>query len=381
MRVLILSQKISDIHINILKEALPEGCQVDIITGSKLERYAYIEAPAHDPESLISRMKCWLMFYRFVLKWAKENKNTAYDMLFATSNPPVNGFLGVKLKKKFRSRFVYMNWDLYPQVIETSMKGMIPRIVSNCWNRLNDHIYPQVDQMMTIGKVMGKTLNKPLKHKVDVKIVPMFTDTGRLKPIPKGENPFCVKNGLCDKFIVLYSGKMGLGHNLELLLEASLLLQDYKDILFLFIGHGQKYGMVWKWIEEHQAGNVRLMPLQSEDIFPFSMACGDVGFISQEKKAAKCFMPAKTYDMMACGMALVTYSEGRDDLTTLVHQEKLGIAMTEDDPEILADNILRLYDDRVLLKKYADNARRAAVEKYDVHAVAKEYQKVFLKIM
>ena len=379
MKVLILSQKISDLHMDILTNALPKKTEVTLITGSKLERHAYIASPAHDPDSLISRLKCWYGYYSFVMKWARRHRNERFDFIFATSNPPINGYLGVKLKKIFNTKFFYMNWDLYPQVIETSMHGFVPACFSACWRFVNNRIYPKINQMVTIGSVMAETLNAELKKKIPVDIIPMFAEANRLKPVPKEENKFCQENDLTDKFVVLYSGKMGLGHNLELLLEASKLTAENKDIVYLFIGHGQKYAYIENWIKENKAENVRIMPLQSEEMFPYSMASGDIGFISQEQNAAKCFMPAKTYDMMACGMGIIAFSEGTDDLSKLVKQEKIGVVVTQDNPQIVADIILDWYQNRDTLKAYAENARRSAVEKFDVAPVTEKYRELFNK--
>lgn len=365
---------------DILKEALPSECEVDLITGSHLERHSYIQAPPHDPISLKSRLVCWYKFYRFVMKWARRQKNI-YDLIFATSNPPVNGLLGVRLKKRLGGKFVYMNWDLYPQVIETSMSGLVAKLFSRCWHWLNNRIYPQVDQMVTIGAEMGKTINASLKNEIVVDVIPMFTDAERMCPIPKDENRFCIENGLVDKFVVLYSGKMGLGHNLEILLESSELLKDTDAIRFVFIGHGQKYETVHNWILTKNSTNVVLFPLQSEEMFPLSMACGDIGFISQEKKAAKCFMPAKTYDMMACGMAVIAYSEGTDDLSCLVREGDFGVTITENDPALLAQKIRELYADRDMLHTYSQKARQLAENRFDKKTVTERYRTVFDKFL
>lgn len=381
MDVLVLSQKISDLHMDIIENALPNNCQITIITGSVLERHPYIEAPAHDPNSLVSRLKCWYQYYHFVYKWGKTHKESKYDLIFATSNPPINAALGVRLKKLYKSKFAYMNWDLYPQVIETSMKGFVSRVFSWGWHRLNNLIYPKIDQMITIGSVMADSINEPLKKKINVEIIPMFTDTKRLKPISRVDNSFCIEHRLVDKFVVLYSGKMGLGHNLEILLESSEHLRNQKDILFLFIGHGQKYSYIENWIKKKQAENVRIMPLQPEAIFPLSMASGCIGFISQEKNAAKCFMPAKTYDMMACGMPIIAYSEGTDDLSSLVKNKRIGISMSSNSPQDLASYIMKLYNDKKLYEEFSVNSRRIAIEEFDIIPVTEKYRKCFMKLL
>ncbi len=381
MKILIVSQKISDQHLTIIKSALPKESKIEIVTGSNLNLFDYIKAPPHNPKSIRSRLKCWRDFYRFVKKKIIKDKSRQYDIIFSTSNPPINGLLGIKLKKRFKAKFIYMNWDLYPQVIEQSMNGVLPKILSFFWNKLNNRIYPKVDQMVTIGKVMSNTINYSLRKKIQIDIIPMFTDTKIMRPIKKNENIFSINNKLVDKFVVLFSGKMGLGHNLEILLESSKYLREYSEIQFLFIGYGQKYDMISEWIDNEKAENVRIMTLQSNEMFPFSMATGDIGFITQEKKSSKCFMPAKTYDMMASGLAIISYSEGNDDLSNLVNQYELGISVTENSPLKLANYIKSLYLDKEKTSFYKENSRNVAVKKFDISKVTKKYQKTFNKVI
>ena len=114
-----------------------------------------------------------------------------------------------------------MNWDLYPQAIRTSIHNPIASIACNAWSAWNNKHYPCIDQIITIGNVMASSMNDELKNKVPVKVIPIGVDTKRLKPIEKKENKFCIENGITDKFVVLYSGKMGIGHNIEMILEAA----------------------------------------------------------------------------------------------------------------------------------------------------------------
>ena len=77
-----------------------------------------------------------------------------------------------------------------------------------------------------------------------------------------------------------------------------------------------------KSIEEN-GKNVSLYPLQPEEMFHYSIACGDIGIVSQEKKLSHLFMPSKTYDLMATGTGIIGISNGDDDLSSnLIEKEK-----------------------------------------------------------
>lgn len=376
-RALIVSQAIPQWYVDLLTDALGPDCRIDIITGSTEIKGNIIPSPRHDAESLKSRLVCWMKHYHFMSRWMRENNKQRYDMIFAVSNPPINSYIGLRLKKVFHAPFVYMNWDLYPQVIESSIANPLVQLVCKGWHRWNAFAYPKIDQLLTIGEVMAESIRKPIKKPVHLEVIPVSVDVNRLKPVDKAENPFCVENGLTDTFTVLYSGKMGMGHNIEVILEASKLLPQ---VTFVFIGNGPKYHLVEDFIRQRKPMNVRLYPLQPEEIFPHSMACGDVGIVTQEAALAQLFMPSKTYSMMACGQAIVGICTEHDDLYDLLKDETYGIPVTDATAEKVAAAIQSLYDDRKKLKAYQQAARKTAVEICSNDVVKQRYQAVFARL-
>lgn len=374
--VLIVSQAISQWYVDTLTKALGKDTCIDIITGSSVKGNV-VNSPSHNAKSLKSRLISWCQYYRFVMHWARQNKKRRYDIVFATSNPPINSVIGLKLKRIFKSKFIYMNWDLYPQVIEKSIKNPVSKILCSIWRYWNSYNYPKIDKMITLGNIMADCINRELKHAIGIDVIPVPADTERLRPIDKKDNRFISEHNLENKFIILYSGKMGLGHNIELILEASVLLKDIRDIHFVFIGSGQKYETVASFIAMRNPQNVSLFPLQPDDIFPYSIACGDVGVVTQEQSMAHLFMPSKTYSMMACGEAIIGVSSEHDDLSELIRNNNIGYCVMDNSAETLAHCIRRLYDDSSLLKKMKTNSRRTAVEKYNIDIVVKNYEVLF----
>lgn len=379
--VLIVSQVIPQWYVDTLRNALGKDTCIDIITGSAVAGCNVIPSPPHDARSFRSRLICWIRHYRFVKQWAKKNQHRHYDLIFAVSNPPINAAIGLKLKQQFNAPFVYMNWDLYPQVIEYGIRNVVGQTVGRVWHSWNNRNYQKIDRMLTIGQVMAETISARLKRKIKVDVIPIAVDTSRLRPIEKTDNPFAIEHHLTDKFVVLYSGKMGVGHNIELILSASRLLKAHTDIQFVFIGNGPKYDTVKRFIEENNAKNILLLPFQSEEVFPYSMAGGDVGIVSQEASMAHLFMPSKTYSMMACGEAIIGISSAHDDLKLLIESENIGFCVTDANPETLANAIIKLYKEPKLMVKFKRNARLTAESKFSVDIIQNEYTKLFEKLI
>lgn len=378
--ILIVSQVIPQWYVDLITEALPEDVQIDIITGSEVQGNI-IASPKHNPKNFSSRIVCWFKHFVFMKKWIKQNKEKHYDLIFAVSNPPINSYIGLKLKKVFKAPFIYMNWDIYPQIIDLSIKNPIVHFVCMLWNRWNSKNYFKIDKMLTIGEVVSNSINSNMSKKIDIEVIPIAVDTKRLKPIKKAENDFCVQNDLNDKFVVLYSGKMGYGHNIELILSAAEKLKEYKDIQFVFIGEGQKYELVKNAVENKKAENIKLFEFQPEEIFPFSMACGDVGIVAEEEKMAHLFMPSKTYSMLACGMSVIGICSEGDDLYNLLNKSNFGYAVINSDKDKLCDYILNLYNNAQELSNFKSLARKCAEEVYDIAVIKKQYSNLFDKYL
>ncbi len=378
--VLIISQVIPQWYVDLLTSALGEDVKIDIMTGSDVQGNV-ISSPKHNPASIKTRLKCWLNHYRFVTHWLHGNRNRHYDLIFAVSNPPINAALGLKAKKIFNAPFIYMNWDLYPQVVEIGIKNPLAQLVCKIWHKWNSRHYPQIDQMLTIGAVMAESLNSPLKQKINIDVIPIAVDTERLRPIPHEKNLFSIKYALVDKFVILYSGKMGLGHNIELILDASRKLFDYPDIEFVFIGEGPKYQVVENFIRKHECKNILLLPLQDEEMFPYSIACGDIGIVSQEASMARLFMPSKAYSMMACGEAILGICTENDDLYRMIVSKQCGETVTNESVETLVGKILQIKQSETLLEKYKQTSRIVAMEEYSLDVIKAKYQEIFSKIL
>jgi glycosyltransferase involved in cell wall biosynthesis len=379
--ILIVSQVIPQWYVNTLKSALGEEAHIDIITGSKITGANIIPSPLHDARSFKSRIVCWLKHFAFMRRWMRQNRHQHYDLIFAISNPPINSLIGLTLKRRFHAPFVYMNWDLYPQVIEYGVDGFVSKTLCKLWHKWNNRNYPKIDRMLTIGEVMATTINRALSSGISMEVFPIAVDTERLRPIAKKDNPFAIEYGLTDKFVILYSGKMGMGHNIEMILEASTLLSNTPDIRFVFIGNGPKYPIVQRYITEHHSENILLLPLQPEEVFPYSMACGDVGIVSQEAKMAQLFMPSKAYSMMACGEAIIGIGSDHDDLGAMIKKYKVGVNISSSDPRDLANRIEQLHGDSQLLENYKTNARATAGNHYSIEVLQQQYDQLFKALL
>lgn len=381
LRVLLVSQVIPQWYVDLLKSSLPRNCTVDCITGSDVGGVNIFRSPRYDSGSIRTKLVSWLNFYFFVQKWARKSKQLKYDLIFTISNPPLNAFSGVKLKKQFDAPLCYMNWDIYPESIEVVFRNPVIRFVCRIWTILNDICYPKIDQIITIGDIMAESINKSMKKSLEIKVLPIASNTDLIRPIKAKSNPFRQAYGWQDKFIVLYSGNMGMGHNMKIILDAAKQLCSYSEIHFVLIGEGTQYNFVKDMIRDNALSNVTLLPWQPDEMFKYSVACGDVAVVSEDIEQAQLFIPSKVFNFMAAGEAIIGLCSEHDDLQRLIDNNDIGIKVTSNQANDLVKAILLLYDDSDLLKEKQLNARRAVEMKYSLSFVSNAYREMFDNIL
>jgi colanic acid biosynthesis glycosyl transferase WcaI len=189
-----------------------------------------------------------------------------------------------------------------------------------------------------------------------LEIIHPWADTAWLRPLPKEENWFARSQAQVGKLTVMYSGNMGLGHDIETMLNAARRLRSAPDIHFMFIGAGPKRQMVADYLRQEAPANVTLLPWQPEAVVPFSLATADVALVSLESGAEGLGFPSKALAAMAAGSALLGLSNTPSDLQVLIEQFHCGLNIKPGDVEYLVQAILTFRGD----KSFLTQCRRAA---------------------
>ncbi len=96
-------------------------------------------------------------------------------------------------------------------------------------------------------------------------------------------------------FLNQMAGNLGATHNIEFIIEMAGALKDERNIHFLIIGEGAKWQLVEKAIEQEKLDNITLLPFQSEEVLPYSMATGDIAIVSMQPGSEGLMVPSKAF--------------------------------------------------------------------------------------
>ncbi len=162
----------------------------------------------------------------------------------------------------------------------------------------------------------------------------------------------------------MYSGNMGLGHDIETMLEAAKQLRDEPGIHFMFIGAGPKWGLVEETIQKEGLENVTLLPWQPEEVLPYSLATADVALVSLEPELWDLAIPSKAFYMMAAGSAILASTPTPSSLATIIATTSSGATLPVGNYSAICWQLNSLFTNNTLLSKLQSAARHGAVSYY-----------------
>lgn len=364
----VLNQMAGPLTWELVEDLAQAGCAVVLLTGhpdtlakGSRPNLQLVRSFRYQRGSMLRRSVCWLcyMAHAFVWLW----RWPADVPLLVFSNPPMLAWLAATMKRLRGTKFVVMVHDVYPDLPIRMGKLKEHGLVARSWRRWNRWAYNQAEEVLTLGEYMSQVL----QHQFDatgtnsghIQVIYPWADTDTIKPLDKTANSFAVQHGQTDKLTVMYSGNMGLGHDLETMLAATSHVPDERAH-FMFIGAGPKWSLIDESLTREPQTNVTLLSWLPESEIPYSLATADIALVSLESEVAGLAIPSKAFYSLAAGTPLIVISDRDTELAQIVEQYECGWLIRPGDELGLAGIVQELLASPQQLKMFKHNARRAA---------------------
>lgn len=303
------------------------------------------------------------------------------DVCFVMSTPPL--LLGVSgtLARLLRGvPFVYSVQDLYPDVavhlavIEAN--GLAARTIELAARTF----YGAASALVTLSSGMASRLSEKGLPRDRIHVIPNWADTSSIRPEAR-DNSFAREHGLCDRFVVQYSGNLGLSQGLGSILAAADLLREL-PVTFVMIGDGNARAALVAEIAERALPNVLLLPPQPRERLSLLLGACDVGLVTMKRGVGNDLVPSKLYGIMAAGRPVLAAVEHGSEVARVVEADRCGWVVAPETPSELAEQIRAAYampvGEREALGR---NARAACVELYTRKSLTRQYERVLLEVV
>lgn len=326
--------------------------------GVKIVRVRVLE---FDKKNKVSRIKnIATYFMNSILATFKVGKQ---DVVYSISQPPIlGGILGVIGKFIKRAKYVYNIQDFNPEQVEvvgySRQKFIInlAKFVDKVSCRLSDCVI-----------VVGRDMQETLKQRFNNQNVPTNTvinnwiDEKEIYPLECNHHKiieFKQKYNLENKFIIMYSGNIGLYYDLENIIKVIGKFKTRDDIAFAFVGDGTVKEQIQTYSHEHNLKNVIFIPYQKKEDLVYSLNVADVHLVTNQKGIKGVSVPSKVYGVMAAGKAILGVLEQGSEAQLLIEKSNCGIVVEPQDYQAIEEAINELINQREQIRSMGLSGRR-----------------------
>jgi glycosyltransferase involved in cell wall biosynthesis len=289
------------------------------------------------------------------------------DVVVTETDPFLLPLVGRWLQKRRGCKHIVYLQDIYPDVAVAVGKLKEGRLSRWLRKRLFS-AYAKADRVVVLSRDMAERCRRYGVPSDRIRVIPNWADTSVVHP-RKGDNAFRKQNGLQSAFVVMYSGNLGMVHQLQPILQAAAALRASPEIQFLFVGEGVRKADLQRQAREQGLTNVRFLPYQPRETLADSLSAADLHVVSMDPATTELVMPSKLYGVLAVGSPVAALVDPGSELSEIVRKHEVGYVCDSRDPSLAAERLAYvvnfLASHRDVAEKQGASARKLAEEQYD----------------
>ncbi len=298
------------------------------------------------------------------------------DTVVLLTNPPFLSIVGVMLKRLKGERFVHVLMDLYPEVAVRAGMILEGSAVARLLRRVTRFTLASADVVVVLGEDMREAAVKAGADPEKVIVIRNWADPSGIVPVDPRNNRLRKVWGLEGKFVVAYSGNLGVSHSFDEILDVADSLSGDDRFRFLFIGGGKRFQEVERTVRARGISNVLLRPYQDDSSLSESLSTGDVHYVSLRPAFEGLVVPSKAYGIMAAGRPILYQGSETGEVARMVVRERIGYVVPPGDREGLRNRIVELCRDAEGRARMGSMAREALVERYSAENGLAAYRRL-----
>ena len=221
----------------------------------------------------------------------------------------------------------------------------------------------KADKVIVVGRDMQETLRNRFNNKKVPKNVFINNWINEKEIYPLEQNhprivEFKEKYNLKDKFIIMYSGNIGLYYDLENIIKVIGEFKDREDVVFAFVGDGTVKDKVEAYVNENNLSNVTFIPYQDKADLIYSLNAADIHWVVNAKGIKGVSVPSKLYGVMAAGKPVLGVLDKGSEARLIVEECNCGVCIEPGNYKEISNNIEYILNNKEEIRALGLNGRQ-----------------------
>lgn len=351
---------------DLVRHLASEGHEITVIASGK--RYADAAALSDAPparivrvagvpfaRSISGRALSYLSFFAGACWQALRVPRT--DVVVTMTTPPLLSVIGDFLQRFRGARHFIWEMDLFPDALVSlnAMRegGWADRFLGT----IADRCRRRADAVIALGPCMETRLLRRGIPSERIHIADNWADGEEIRPLPPRE---------AADLHILYSGNLGLSHDIETIAAAMEALHGDSRFRFSFAGGGARRAELEARCRATGTAKVTFLPYANRKDVAASLGNSDIGLVTLKPECSGTVVPSKVYGLMAAGRPILFIGPPDASAARLIERHACGWRVDSGDAEALIALLRRLEGERGAIHAAGIRARDAFENHYDI---------------
>lgn len=354
-----------------------EGSEVperECVDGIDIHRIKYVQMGR---EKALGRLINYFSFVIFMLLHIVEAKN--YKIVILYSNPPLLPVVAWLCKKIYKTKLVYVSYDVYPEIaIKTSTIGE-NGLTARIFRTINSLFFKKVDRVVALSNDMQCFLREHRNINKDrVCVIPnWYEDSSKSKKSVTSVLDTLPSNA----FIISYLGNLGTCQDADVIEKLAKQLRYKKDIFFVIAGHGNKLQTLKENIEKNKLNNMIVFPFLHGDDYQTVLGKSSMFLVTLVPGLFGLCAPSKIYAYLMAGKPVIASIDSRMEIAKDIKEYGAGIVSDDNSAEEIVNNIILVKSNKKKLDEMGNNARRLFLDKYEKKVCLHKYGELINELL
>lgn len=279
------------------------------------------------------------------------------------------------LARYYKAKFIMEVRDLWPQTLVDMGKLKESSLIIKTLRFLEKFLYNRAKKIIVLLPLAQNYITELGINKEKIVWIPNGVDLTRFKEVDGGENDIYFK--------IIYLGAHGMANALNVILDAANIIQKkgYEKIKFVFIGDGSEKENLIRYKDKLLLRNTEFrMPVNKEEVYSTLNEADVLIFNLKKTEVFKYGISSnKLFDYMAAAKPIIFSANATNDF---IKEANCGISVPPENPEMMAQAIIKLYkmpiEER---KKMGENGRRYVEKYHQIPILVDKLEKVIKEII
>ena len=280
------------------------------------------------------------------------------DLVITLTTPPLLSLIGTLIKILRGSKHFIWEMDVYPDVAVDLEYIKAGGFLDRFTGVLLDFSRRQADGILALGDCMRNRLTRRGLSGKTIHVADNWADGNSILPLPRPSTP--------NSLVLLYSGNLGLAHDVDTMSDAMEQMADDSRFKFVFAGGGPLRPAFEARCRQLDLSTVEFRSYSQREALGESLGNCDIGLITQRKSCLGSVVPSKVYGLLAAGRPVLFIGPAESTVAKIIHRFQCGWQIDNGDSAGLNSLLKLLVNEPHLLEAAGKRSRQAFEQNYNL---------------